>query len=82
MLIRIPLKPNQKKILEDVKAKILSSGGQFTGTTTTGSFKIMGVSGTYKTEEKELVIHITNKPFFLSESFITSEINKYFNNIN
>lgn len=78
MEIRLPLKANPGKVLEEVKQRVINAGGNFEGTLFDGVFSILGVKGIYKIIEQELIISVISKPFFIPESFIRNEVMKHF----
>lgn len=57
-------------LVENLKAKILSQGGTFTGDESGGSFgvSLMGssLSGSFLIDEQQMEITIDKKPFFVS----------------
>jgi hypothetical protein len=81
MKLTYPLLSDPQKFLEDIRQKILAQNGEFSGDLASGEFKIHGVHGEYKTDDQNLMINITKKPFLIPESFIASQLNDYIKSI-
>lgn len=81
MNITLPIKENPQQVLEDVKKKVTAKGGSFSGDLSTGKFSVLGIKGEYRIVEQKLLISIISKPFFIPDSMIKDEVNRYFNSL-
>lgn len=61
-------------VLNSVRAQIEEAGGTF-GVST---FSIKGVSGSYTIAGNTVTITITDKPWYVSNTYLQSAISKYF----
>ena len=68
------------EIINNVKTKIESEGGSFTGDQNEGNFHLPtpvgSIEGNYSVSDSELKIDITKKPMMLPCSMIESELEK------
>jgi len=71
---------NPAEIINNVKSKIESEGGSFTGDANGGNFNLPSpvgsIEGNYSIIDNELKIDITKKPMMLPCSMIESELEK------
>lgn len=67
-----------KQKAEEALEKLNRAGSvYFDGTN--GSFSVKGVDGRFKYGDEILTIVIDDKPFFVSEEYVESEIREFFN---
>ncbi len=74
------IESNPAEMINNVKSKIESEGGSFTGDEKEGNFNLPtpvgAIEGTYSVNDNELKIDITKKPKMLPCSMIESELKK------
>jgi len=79
MAFEIPFNLNSEKLLEIVKEKLSVKGGTLQGDTSKGTIQInhpLSVKVGYQIFDKVVKISILDKPFFVSESMIETELVK------
>ena len=68
---------NIGKTLSSVERTVRGGGGSFSGNEQSGYFSGKGVNGSYSVGDK-IIITITKKPMFASDSMVKSTIIDYF----
>jgi hypothetical protein len=63
--------------VQSARTAVQAGGGTFSGNDQEGNFKISGVTGQYRVQDK-VQITIISKPFIVTQSYIEREVKKYF----
>ncbi len=74
----IPFSEKPNSLVDNIKSKILSANGRFSGGDSNGSFSIQlmaaAIEGSYTINGSEIIIDIQRKPFFVSCNIIRDYI--------
>jgi len=73
MSFQVKVNASDAKI-EEAKAQIIKNDGVISG----NSFSVKGVRGSIDSNGDERIITITDKPWLASQSYVSSEIKKFF----
>ncbi len=77
--IKVPKNQDRVALFELAKERARKGGAKLSGSVASGSFSASGVVGTYKTQGDFLEVTVTRKPWYVPESKIKSELQKFFN---
>lgn len=75
-----PITTSPESLLDKMSKAISGIGGSFSGDARAGQFSLSTpvgkITGTYRIENQELLVHIEDKPFFVSCSQIEGQLRK------
>lgn len=78
MTVKVTVKGDVGKVLDDVKKLAAQKDIKFTGDTSKGSFSGSGIAGTYAISGQDITITITDKPWYAPESAVKQAILDWF----
>jgi hypothetical protein len=76
----IPFSGDAATLLKHAKDAAVEAGAILTGDTNEGKFSGKGVEGHYKVDGNTMHVTITKKPIVVTDSFVESQIRKFFAN--